>query len=1452
MAEEPVVCVSTGLDFVTLQVCHSSPGPPTAVELLNGSGWFNYPGKWIAAEHVECIKVRDGNAPLYHISILQIEPAVEYTVRLSWFGNPDPLLCTCRTAGRPPILHPPYVLQRWPTALLVEWSAPSPSGAPTLECQLEFCKDVLFAQWAEVEEVARLPRRDGPVDAAQRGGGDEELWRSMVRGLQPATDYLFRIRARNRAGWSHAFSSSGRGRSSDAPAPPLRLAVVGRRLGGVSVAFDVEDAEGAPVTSVQAETFSVMQWHASKSVGTAAGLPAHYLQHLPDLNDFAPAGVRHHTLELDNLACGVNTSIRLWAFSTVGRSLVPSEFLVCRPSDRPAPVLEMQVVGRWATSVEVEWRAVDPDGSPVEECSCQRGGYQLFVVWHDLPREAIRRAPGRPSHWRAKLEGLEPESCYVVRARAKNEVGWSDELASPLEAWTAAPPTSPVNFRCVKGDLNEVKLSFEVAVDPAQARGMAAVSEVSVEQAGLLVWNKLPAEQVKFEGGLTTWHATPGNMGLYRGQITILDLSPATEYSFRLWVANEIGWCRGLAPVVRCRTAMPPDAPTLLSALPTGPNAVELLWSVADPELPVSRCYVEIRESSVFSNWRLVQGSEMQGRRDGLCRSSIPTNGSDVDCADEGAAVAAEWEQLVDGLASGTKYMFRVRARNDVDMSKWSSEVCQSTPSSAVPTSCHLAKDPLCDATFFVTVSARDPPGAPVLVCKVTDKSSTRTILASHVARGMWQAVLPEGPLAAGLNVRLANAVGWGDAIAVPAPSGVVWKASRLAAIEASATPTIGKFVSVLVLSTADKCRRMEQRLERLLSQAKRSLRDRDVILLEGRATCAAKLSATLAELVPEILGAVDGDRFGSWPARCAACIDTWELATQQEEGLSIGAADAFGVLLEGAVWTERLCTESLEPAWSSICSHVHDAPRVFKLWAQERETWSARFQEQFLAVWLTSCVTALRLLAAASEKGPLGEAQMQLPASLNALRTLRQRAELQLRKLRRVAEMLKQVTEGGTSHGFEQVSVADKLSSSAFTLLLSAVLPVPGSLEVGAFSIGALWLEGDSAGRHAIVEHPRVAGAVAPMQRFRQRPTSEGARLLSEWADDRCGHSMLVHNATARVVTVRLMEGNEGLVKKAYVKIQQAHPYARWVASTVEKYVVDSYRRGNGDVPESACLPFVVVAPAGIARLPIFFVEGEEEEQTLNAEFAYGMGDQAERAVGRISARRGCAVSFVCFDNEVRVDNREAAASSMTAAAGEADAGADAAAGSSSGDGEGTCIGGEAASASAAAAAPAPAEEGDSVGGVASAALSVSADEDEVVQAAGTEVGGIEVEVKNNDFAQIKVSFYHPSTHIRLFEKPALSASVAPGETQRLTVPARRPASHVGTPTGPGTRTAAAAAASAAPAAPPAAVSILVVEHTHAFDEHTLLEVEVVGASGKKCWCNVIGGQTLSYEGCL
>ncbi|CAE7669357.1 unnamed protein product [Symbiodinium pilosum] len=112
----------------------------------------------------------------------------------------------------------------------------------------------------------------------------------------------------------------------------------------------------------------------------------------------------------------------------------------------------------------------------------------------------------------------------------------------------------------------------------------------------------------------------------------------------------------------------------------------------------------------------------------------------------------------------------------------------------------------------------------------------------------------------------------------------------------------------------------------------------------------------------------------------------------------------------------------------------------------------------------------------------------------------------------------------------------------------------------------------------------------------------------------------------------VRVLDQGRNIALWAYEKVQEAHPMVRLVSQAVVRgFGAVAGNTWQADPVEVA----VVVPPADATVLPL---PSMEDPSTLELEFTYGLG--GERPLGRVPARAGMAVSFVCLDDEIHIDN--------------------------------------------------------------------------------------------------------------------------------------------------------------------------------------------------------------------
>jgi hypothetical protein len=374
--------------------------------------------------------------------------------------------------------------------------------------------------------------------------------------------------------------------------------------------------------------------------------------------------------------------------------------------------------------------------------------------------------------------------------------------------------------------------------------------------------------------------------------------------------------------------------------------------------------------------------------------------------------------------------------------------------------------------------------------------------------------------------------------------------------------------------------------------------------------------------------------------------------------------------------------------------------------------------------------------------------------------------------------------------------------------------------------------MDNDVAGSHLAIEHSKDNGACGIHQRVRQRPKLQSLMTLQAWVDGEHEDAVIVHNSTARVFTVRLVDGERSLMKSAYKRIQDAHPFMKMVTQTVEKGVNAVSGERDASAP-----PVIVIEPTNVGVVPLPpSLDQEGEQQNFALDFAYGMGDHVERSIGRMPVKTGSALSFLCLNRELHINNQE----SLSVPPGlpeqaqrENDIDVESVVASAV-DKVPECTPNTSSSVAVSS------SDSDTQHGVASDKDMKQKSTDPIsTQDTGPDdfgeathqwepndintCGEKRIEVANRDFAPVTFRFYRGARMTgHMFDTPFLVANLAPGEEQVLIIPSPE----VGT----GTESR---------------------DESQDFDGDALFEIEVQNSTGKFL-CNARGGQVITHEGCL
>jgi len=225
------------------------------------------------------------------------------------------------------------------------------------------------------------------------------------------------------------------------------------------------------------------------------------------------------------------------------------------------------------------------------------------------------------------------------------------------------------------------------------------------------------------------------------------------------------------------------------------------------------------------------------------------------------------------------------------------------------------------------------------------------------------------------------------------------------------------------------------------------------------------------------------------------------------------------------------------------------------------------------------------------------------------------------------------EAVDASSTHDFQKKGVRQKIESTALGIITMLVLPMPGSIEVGTFGIGMLWLEGEEAGSHLALEHPSGTPIQPFLDRLGSSPPPRASVILSGWASG--GHKgvILVHNATPRRIVATLVSSEETIATVAAARLADAHPMIRLANSAMSQ-------AGGGDH-----IATLLPTDVGLIQVPSWAAAKGGHDGKVRVQFAYGTAAKPEKTVGWASIRPGSAITFLALDSPLqlhRLDDEE------------------------------------------------------------------------------------------------------------------------------------------------------------------------------------------------------------------
>lgn len=416
-------------------------------------------------------------------------------------------------------------------------------------------------------------------------------------GLQSGTLYVFRIRSCNEVGCS-AFSTEATATTHEVPPePPTDLVVSATGAYDADLTWaDASDNETQ--FEIQRRQGPAGDWILAGTLG-------------PDLTSFTDSELESNT----------SYTYRIRACNDVGCSTYSAEAS--------------------GTTDEV------PPEAPSALNAFPTGSASALLTWTDQSdnelRFEVQRKEGTGGSWDPRGTtgadvqsfadpSLTPNTLYNYRVRACNDVGCSAFTAEATVTTDDVPPTPPTSLVATATSSSQISLEW---TDASSNEGAFEV------------------ERKKGHTGAWTQVATTGPNATTRDDT---GLQSKTMYVYRVRACNDMG-CSVYSNQDPATTLdVPPEAPSSLGAVETGPDGIDLSWT---DEAGNESAFTVERKEGAAGAW-----------------AEVATPGANSDSFSDS------------GLLPSTTYLYRVNACNAVGCSAWSAEASATTtvPPPASPT----------------------------------------------------------------------------------------------------------------------------------------------------------------------------------------------------------------------------------------------------------------------------------------------------------------------------------------------------------------------------------------------------------------------------------------------------------------------------------------------------------------------------------------------------------------------------------------------------------------------------------------------------------------------------------------------------------------------------------------------------------------------------------------------
>jgi phospholipase C len=399
-------------------------------------------------------------------------------------------------AGPAIVPAPPVVASKTATSLTGNSATlnatVNPKGSEVQECVFEYGSSESSA-FGSSAACATLP-----------GGGDSAVAvTATVSGLLPGTTYQDRISARNTVGAATAGAGSFRTLSL----PAVSALSVGEVSGDEAKLAATVNPLGSSVEACAFE-YGTIASGAYASSAPCSVLPG---------AGYSPVAV---SAEAARLAPGTSYHFRVSASTRVGSTTsgTASFRTLSAPVVAPGPATSLT-----GTSATLNG-TVDPEGSKVKACVFEYGTVTSAAFGASVPCSTLPGSGEIAVAVSAPVSGLAPGTIYHYRVTARNRLGASTSVGTPFQ--TQAPPTAnPLTATA----LTSTSATLNAAVNPMGRETEACTFEYGTTASDAF-GSSVACSELPGAGESTVGVSAP-----------LTQLTPSTEYQFRLTVRNAVG-----------------------------------------------------------------------------------------------------------------------------------------------------------------------------------------------------------------------------------------------------------------------------------------------------------------------------------------------------------------------------------------------------------------------------------------------------------------------------------------------------------------------------------------------------------------------------------------------------------------------------------------------------------------------------------------------------------------------------------------------------------------------------------------------------------------------------------------------------------------------------------------------------------------------------------------------